>query len=168
MYALRRLRSACASSQSEQSFHRLPDEILDQWLSTECILIQVFTVRTCLKEHFLNLRSMCRKTGPSCSKLTMSLVKVSLKFSSLKMAYTLIFLLKNVFAKATHIFSAKITELDIVLTRTDYILTTNELVMVMMLWTTGPWFYHDMADIIISLYRATLFLLHGIFWRRFR
>ena len=45
------------------------------------------------------------------------------------------------FAKATHIFfSAKIPELDIVLTRTVNILTTNELAKVTMLWTTGPWF----------------------------
>ena len=38
------------------------------------------------------------------------------------------------FAKATHIFfSAKISELDIVLTRTVNILTTNELVKLTML-----------------------------------
>ena len=38
------------------------------------------------------------------------------------------------------IFSAKHAyELDIVLTRTVNILTTNELVKLMMLWTTGPW-----------------------------
>ena len=42
------------------------------------------------------------------------------------------------FAKATHIFSAKI-QLDIVLTRTINILTPNELVKLTMLWTTGPW-----------------------------
>ena len=50
-------------------------------------------------------------SGPSCSKLTISL-NVSLKLRSINMAYTLIFLLKNVgiafaYAKATHIFSAK-------------------------------------------------------------
>ena len=50
------------------------------------------------------------------------------------MAYMLIFLLKKkwvafAFAKATHIFQQKNTcELDIVLTRTVNILTTNELV----------------------------------------
>ena len=83
------------------------------------------------------------------------------------MAYMLIFLLKNVssFCKATHIFSPKIAdifaekmwvafafakathiflnkntcELDIVLTRTVNILTTNELVKLAMLWTTVPW-----------------------------
>ena len=50
--------------------------------------------------------------GPSCSKLTMSLVNVWLKLWSLYMAYMLIFLLQTVsafaFAKASHIFSAKI------------------------------------------------------------
>ena len=34
-------------------------------------------------------------SGPSCSKITMSLVNVSLKLRSLNMAYTLIFLLKQ-------------------------------------------------------------------------
>ena len=50
--------------------------------------------------------------GPSCSKLTMSLVNVSLKIWSLSMAHMLIFLLKKMwvafaFAKATHIFKQK-------------------------------------------------------------
>ena len=81
--------------------------------------------------------------GPICSKLTMSLVKISLKLWSLTMAYTLIFLLKKMwvafaFAKATHIFFSKNTcELDIVLTRTVNILTTNKLVKLTMLWATG-------------------------------
>ena len=53
------------------------------------------------------------KPGPSCSKIIMSLVNVSLKLWSLNTAHTLIFLLKKMwvafaFAKATHIFSAKI------------------------------------------------------------
>ena len=40
----------------------------------------------------------------------------------------------------SHFFSAKnICELDIVLTRTVNILTTNELVKLTLLWTTGPW-----------------------------
>ena len=43
------------------------------------------------------------------------------------------------FAKATHIFCNKnACELDIVLTRTLNILTTNKLVKLMMLWTTKP------------------------------
>ena len=61
------------------------------------------------------------------------------------MAYMLLFLLKKMlvafaFAKATHIFFSKNTcELDIVLTRKVNILTTNELVKLTMLRTTGPW-----------------------------
>ena len=50
-------------------------------------------------------------TGSSCLKLMMLLVSVLLKLWSLNVAYTLIFLLKKceyIFAKATHIFSAKI------------------------------------------------------------
>ena len=38
----------------------------------------------------------------------------------------------------SHFFSKNTCELDIVLTRTVNILTTNELVKLMMLWTTGP------------------------------
>ena len=84
------------------------------------------------------------QTGPSCSKLTMSLVNVSLNLWSSNMAYALIFLLKNMrvafaFAKATHIFFSKNTcEFDIVLTGTVNVLTTNELVKLTMLWTTQP------------------------------
>ena len=65
----------------------------------------------------------------------MSLVNVSLKLSSLNMAYMLIFLLKKcVFAKAIHMFFSKNTcELDIVLTRTVNILTTNKLIKLTML-----------------------------------
>ena len=71
---------------------------------------------------------------------------VSLKRWLLNMGYTLIFLLKKcwvafAFAKGTHIFSAKIhctCELNIVLTRAVIILTTNELVKLTTLWTTGP------------------------------
>ena len=44
------------------------------------------------------------------------------------------------FAKATHIFFSKNScELNTVLPRTVNILTTNELIKLMMLWTTGPW-----------------------------
>ena len=44
------------------------------------------------------------------------------------------------FAKATRIFSAKNTyELDIVLTRTVNILTTNEPIKLTTLWTTELW-----------------------------
>ena len=80
-----------------------------------------------------------KTSGPSCSKQMMSLVNVSLKLSSLNMAYWLIFLLKkNVSSFCTcksysHFFSKNTCELDIVLTRTVNILTTNELVNLMML-----------------------------------
>ena len=45
----------------------------------------------------------------------------------------------------SHFFSKNTCELIIVLTRTVNILTTNELVKLTMLWTTGPWclgYYH--------------------------
>ena len=69
--------------------------------------------------------------GPSCSKLTMLLVNVSY------MAYMLIFLLKKCeqllhLQKLLTFFSKNTCEFDIVLTRTVNILTTNELVKLMM------------------------------------
>ena len=70
---------------------------------------------------------------------------LSLKLWSLNMAYTLIFLLKKnvssfcICKSYSHFFFSKNTcELDIVLTRTVNILTTNELVKLTMLGTTGP------------------------------
>ena len=53
------------------------------------------------------------------------------------MAYALIFLLKKMWV-AFHFFSKNACELDILLTRTVNILTTNELVKLTMLWTTLP------------------------------
>ena len=61
-------------------------------------------------------------SGPSCSKLTMSLVNVNI-------AYMLIFLLKKCdLQKLLTFFSKNACELDIVLTRTVNILTTNKFV----------------------------------------
>ena len=74
------------------------------------IVGQLFSLKTLFSSCLL---SVCT-SGPSCSKPTMSLV--------------------NAFAKAKHIFFSRNTcELDIVLTRTVNILTTNELVKLMML-----------------------------------
>ena len=59
------------------------------------------------------------------------------------MAYTLIFLLKNVSSickSYSHFFSKNTRELDIALARTVNILTTNELVKLTMLWTIGHYF----------------------------
>ena len=84
-------------------------------------------------------------SGPSCSKLTMSLVNISLKFLSLNMAYKLIFLLKKMW-KLLIFFSKYTCEFDIVFTRTVNILTTNKLVKLTMLWTTGPWFFGGFSN----------------------
>ena len=57
------------------------------------------------------------------------------------------------FAKATHIFSAKNTcELDIVLSWTVNILTTNELVKLTMLWTTGPWCARNIDTLTTNIF----------------
>ena len=63
-----------------------------------------------LKSSLLPLS--CQSTGPGCSKLTTSLVKVSLKFQTLISQICQYFLLKkNVrsfcSAKASHVFSTK-------------------------------------------------------------
>ena len=81
--------------------------------------------------------------GPSCSKLTTSLVNESLKFTSSDTQICWNFLLKNVSsfcnAKATQIFSAKnIRLLFIKSAKTVNEMTLNELVKLTTLWTTGP------------------------------
>ena len=83
--------------------------------------------------------------GPSCSKLTMSLVNGIVKTLIINYGiYANIFAEKNVsrfcICKSySHFFSKNTCELNILLTRTVNILTTNELVKLTMLWTTGPW-----------------------------
>ena len=114
-------------------------DILIPYLSFNKIWISFISL------HFLCLKTWAWWPGPICSKLTMLLVNILLKLWSLTLAYTLIFLLKNVSSfcickSYSHFFFSKNTcDLDIVLTRTVNILTTDELVMLMMLWTTGPW-----------------------------
>ena len=73
----------------------------------------------------------------------MSLVNLLLNLWSLNMAYMLIVLLKNVSSfcickSYSHLFSKITCKFDIVLTITVNILTTNQLVKLTMLWTTGP------------------------------
>ena len=81
--------------------------------------------------------------GPSCSKLMISLVNVSLKLWSLNMANVNIFAEKcekllHLQKLLTFFFSKNTCELDIVLARTVNILTTNELVQLRTLWRIGP------------------------------
>ena len=83
-------------------------------------------------------------SGPGCSKLTMSLVNVSLKFQMLISNIRQYFLLKNVrsfcSAKASLIFSTKnisVFGYKVIKHLTNWPL--NELVKLTMLWTTGPW-----------------------------
>ena len=59
----------------------------------------------------------------------------------------------------SHFFSKNTAELDIVLTRTVNILTTNELVTITMLWATGPWSISQNAQ-EMSLSRSTAFTRH--------
>ena len=88
------------------------------------------------KRLLSHIQTMNAKAGPSCSKLTMSSVNVSLKLRSLNMAYTIIFLLNKIWVAvaATHFFFSKNTgELEIIRTRTVNMLTTNELIKLTML-----------------------------------
>ena len=104
--------------------------------------------------------------GPSCSKLTTSLVNDSLKFTSSDMQICWNFCWKHMSsfcsAKATHIFSAKnFRILYIESAKTVNEMTLNELVKLMMLWTTGPWFLRGLDTLGSSLPfppRATSFL----------
>ena len=102
------------------------------------------------KGLFPKLRIVClwgeirKRSGPSCSKLTTSLVNDSLKFTlSGTQIFWYFFCWKNVSsfcsAKATHILSAKnIKILYIESAKTVNEMTLNELVKLTTLWTTGP------------------------------
>ena len=86
--------------------------------------------------------------GPSCSKLTMSLVNDSLKFTSSDTQICWNFLLKKnwvAFAvqKLLTFFSKKYQNIVCIESdKTVNEMTLNELVKLTMLWTTGPWILH--------------------------
>ena len=78
------------------------------------------------------------KSGPSCSKLTTSLVNDSLKLTSSDMQICWNFLLKK--CELLTFFSAKnIRILYIESAKTVNEMSLNELVKLTTLWTTGPW-----------------------------
>ena len=136
--------------------------------------------RICIEswQNFANLLLLSKTQGPSCSKLTMSLVNVSLKFFIFKYGiWANIFAekMRVAFVKATHIFSAKIHVNYIVPTRTVNFFTTNELVKLTMLWTTGPrqktfrkmlkgekllWLYQSVSLWIFDLCQSCFIDLH--------
>ena len=95
-------------------------------------------------------------SGPSCSKLTTSLVNDLLKFTSMIQKYAEIFCWKNVSsfcsAKATHIFSAKnIRIMYIESAKTVNEMTLNDVVKLTTLWTTGPWEILSVANVTWAL-----------------
>ena len=65
------------------------------------------------------------------------------------------------FAKATHIFSNNTCALNTEISRTVNILTTNELVMLTMLWTTGPRFSNDTPWLCFVVFLLYEILCHG-------
>ena len=121
--------------------------------------ITLFTVshrKSLWKHHEVSSSVTDRTSGPSCSKLTM-LVNIWLKVWSLNIPYTLIF------AKLLTFFRKNIFELDIVLTETVNILSTNELVKLMMLWKIGALAFEQVNPILWGL--GTLWYCLPFFYR---
>ena len=111
-----------------------------------CIAVPSPEKKIAYKTFFALNERLAYITGPSCSKLTMKLVtcNVSLKLWSLNIAYMQNFCWKNVSSfcickSYSRLFSKNTCEFGIVLSRTVNILTTNELVKLATLWTTGLW-----------------------------
>ena len=59
----------------------------------------------------------------------------------------------------SYFFSKNTCELDIILTRTVNILTTNKLVTLTMLWTTGPWYFSYLPWKHMGTHKKSLKLL---------
>ena len=98
-----------------------------------------------MNTHNTYIHGKIRKTsGPSCSKLTMSLVNDSLKFTSSDTQIRWNFLLKKMWVafavqKLLTFFSVKnIRILYIESAKTVNQMTLNELIKLTMLWTNGP------------------------------
>ena len=106
------------------------------------------------------MRSFC-SSGPSCSKLTMSLVNDSLKFTSSDTQICWNFLLKKM-QKLLTFFSAKnIRILYTESAKTVNEMTLNELVKLTTLWTPGPRnFAFPFCPFWISMH-TTLTTLYG-------
>ena len=86
------------------------------------------------------IRKKKKKSGPSCTKLTMSLVNDSLKFTSSDTQICWIFFCWKMWvAFALTFFQQKISEYCILKSaKTVNEMTLNELVKLTTLWTTGP------------------------------
>ena len=92
------------------------------------------------------------------------------------MGYTQIFLLKKnvssfcICKSYSHFFSKNTRELDIVLTRTVNILSTNKLVKLMMFWTIGPWYSKcpKILNILVHTFLAKILLFMQLFLKMLR
>ena len=124
-----------------------PIQHCDQLVGEEraCSLAFLWFFTVCLGWFALPLGVIGRLySGPSCSKLTMSLVNLRRVIRK----YAEFFCWKNVSsfctAKAAHIFSAKnIRILYIESTKTVNKMTLNKLVKLTTLWKTGPCTVHS-------------------------
>ena len=102
-----------------------------------------------------------KRSGPSCSKLTTSLVNDSLNLHRVIRKYAKIFCWKNV-KSYLHFFSKKYRNfLGIESAKIVNEMVLNEFVKLTTLWTTGPWWYfvHAQDDHDLSILR----MLKGIF-----
>ena len=107
------------------------------WISGKILVLWVRRKVAEVYEVSSILPSQMKMSGPSCSKLTMSLVNESLKFTSSDTQICWNFLLKK---------SAKnIRILYIESAKTVNEMTLNKLVKLTMLWTTGPWHKGDVC-----------------------
>ena len=94
-------------------------------------------------------------SGPSCSKLTTSLVNVSLNFQKLISQICQYFLLKNcekLLQCFSHFFHKKFQCILLLSCKTLNKLTFNELTM---LWTTGPWLRFQLRSVSMPENRKT-------------
>ena len=123
--------------------------------------------------HVTNVGNTCisatvtrNASGPSCSKLTMSLVNDSLKFKSSDTQTCWNFLLKNMWVafavrKLLTFFQQKnIKILYIESAKTVHEMTLNKLVKLTTLWTTGPrcWGIHSLVQLHKEEMVSLLFL----------
>ena len=113
----------------------------------------------------LDIGDMPQKSSvPGCSKLTTSLVNVSLKFQTLISQICQYFCWKNVrsfcSAKAFLIFSTKnITFFGYKVFKHLMSWSLNELVKLTMLWTTGPWTSTGLLNFVVYTWRIPISLL---------
>ena len=103
-------------------------------------------------------KCVCYKIGPGCSKLTTSLVNVSLKFKTFKISQISRYFFLNKTCKAFALqkllsfFQQKVIVFGYKVVKHFTSWPLNELVKLTMLWTTGPWgLIYEITDVKTGL-----------------